>query len=134
LTNPTRSIFQQIKQLSVYGTNGIINTVVTYGLFVIISNYIDYRITIVIVYMIGIMISYFLNSKFVFKSRGNLGIFIIIMVSMLLTNLSITWVLVESFDIIKEIAQLIAILVVFGLGFKLNQKYAFKSNNKNRLN
>lgn len=125
MTNPTGSIFQQIKQLAIYGTNGIINTAVTYGLFVIISNYIDYRITIVGVYMIGILLSYFLNGRFVFKSRGNLRIFIIIMVSMLLTNLSITWFLVESFQIMKEIAQLIAILIVFGLGFKLNQKYAF---------
>ncbi len=122
---PTSSFFHQIKQLAVYGTNGIINTAVTYGLFVIISNYIDYRITIVGVYMIGIMLSYFLNRRFAFKTRGNLGIFIIIMVTMLLTNLSITWYLVESLHIMKEIAQLIAILIVFVLGFKLNRKYAF---------
>jgi len=44
---------------------------------------------------------------------------------MLLVNLSITWILVESFDIVKEIAQLIAILVVFGFGFQLNKKFAF---------
>ena len=118
-------MFQQIKKLILYGTNGIINTAVTYGLFVIISNYIDYRITIVGVYAIGILISYFLNGKFVFNNRGNLGIFAIIMVSMLLVNLSITWILVESFDIVKEIAQLIAILVVFGFGFQLNKKFAF---------
>ncbi len=125
MVNPTDSIFQQIKKLFLYGTNGIINTAVTYGLFVIISNYIDYRITIVGVYAIGILISYFLNRKFVFNNRGNLGIFAIIMVSMLLVNLSITWILVESFDIVKEIAQLIAILIVFGFGFQLNKKYAF---------
>ena len=125
MVNPTDSIFQQIKKLVLYGTNGIINTAVTYGLFVIISNYIDYRITIVGVYAIGILISYFLNRKFVFNNRGNLGIFAIIMVSMLLVNLSITWILVESFDIVKEIAQLIAILVVFGFGFQLNKKFAF---------
>ena len=125
MVNPTDSIFQQIKKLILYGTNGIINTAVTYSLFVIISNYIDYRITIVGVYAIGILISYFLNRKFVFNNRGNLGIFAIIMVSMLLVNLSITWILVESFDIVKEIAQLIAILIVFGLGFQLNKKYAF---------
>jgi len=118
-------MFQQIKKLILYGTNGIINTAVTYGLFVIISNYIDYRITIVGVYAIGIIISYFLNEKFVFNNRGNLGIFAIIMVSMLLVNLSITWLLVESFDIVKEIAQLVAILIVFGLGFQLNKKFAF---------
>lgn len=125
MVNPTDSIFQQIKKLMLYGTNGIINTAVTYGLFVIISNYIDYRITIVGVYAIGIIISYFLNRKFVFNNRGNLGIFAIIMVSMLLVNLSITWILVESLDIVKEIAQLVAILIVFGLGFQLNKKYAF---------
>jgi putative flippase GtrA len=124
--NTDGSFFEQIKKLVIYGTNGIINTAVTYGLFLVISNVIDYRITIGIVYTIGIFISYFLNGKFVFNTRGNLGIFIIIMVLMFLTNLSITWMLVESFEIPKEISQLIAILVVFGVGFQLNKRYAFQ--------
>ena len=119
-------MIENIKKLIIYGTNGIINLIITYSLFLVISNFLDYRITIGIVYTIGIFISYYLNSKFTFKTKGNLGLFIIIMVSMFLVNRSITWVLVESFNLSKEISQLIAILVVFGLGFQLNKQFAFR--------
>ena len=114
-----------IKKLVLYGTNGIINTAVTYTLFVIISNIINYQITIVIVYIIGIFLSYFLNGKLVFKIRGKLYLFILIYVGMLLLNLLITTILVEEFDVIKEIAQLFAIIIVFGVGYSLVNRYAF---------
>jgi len=116
---------RSIKKLVLYGTNGIINTVVTYTLFIIISNIINYQITIVIVYIIGIFLSYLLNGKLVFKIRGKLYLFILIYVGMLLLNLAITTILVEEFNVIKEIAQLIAILMVFAMGYSLVNRYAF---------
>jgi len=124
---------RSIKKLVLYGTNGIINTAVTYTLFVIISNIINYQITIVIVYIIGIFLSYFLNGKLVFKIRGKLYLFILIYVGMLLLNLAITTVLVEEFGVIKEIAQLVAIIIVFGVGYTLVNQYAFPNqSSKNK--
>ena len=121
------SIFQNIKKLFSYGITGSINTIITYGLFLIISNYIDYRITIAISYTVGIFLSYFLNRKFVFKSKGSFWIFTVICISMFFANLTITWILVEEFNMIKEIAQLFAIGVVFMLGFVLNRRFSFVS-------
>jgi len=124
---------RSIKKLVLYGTNGIINTAVTYTLFVIISNIINYQITIVIVYIIGIFLSYFLNGKLVFKIRGKLYLFILIYVGMLLLNLAITTVLVEEYGVIKEIAQLVAIIIVFGVGYTLVNQYAFPNqSSKNK--
>ena len=120
------SLLERVKKFIIYGINGIINTAVTYGLFLLISEYIDYRITIGIVYVVGIGISFLLNRKFVFKIKGKFGIFAIIMITMFLVNLTITWILVELFSIEKEWAQLLAILIVFVLGYMLNKKYAFK--------
>ena len=126
MVNSKKSILENFKKLVRYGASGSINTVITYVLFLILSQYIDYRITIGIVYVIGIVISFFLNRKFVFKVKGKFGIFAIIMIIMFLVNLMITWILVESFNIEKEWAQLFAIFVVFGLGYILNKQYAFK--------
>jgi len=124
---------RSIKKLVLYGTNGIINTAVTYTLFVIISNIINYQITIVIVYIIGIFLSYFLNGKLVFKIRGKLYLFILIYVGMLLLNLAITTVLVEEYGVIKEIGQLVAIIIVFGVGYTLVNQYAFPNqSSKNK--
>jgi len=122
-----KSLLNNLKKIILYGANGIINTIITYGLFLIISEYIDYRITIPIVYSIGIYISFFLNRKFVFKNKGKFKIFIIINVMMFALNFSITWILVELANIGKEWAQLVAIGVVFGVGFILNKKFAFRN-------
>ncbi len=123
-----KSIFQSVKKLILFGANGIINTIVTYSLFVVISNIIDYRITIVLVYIFGIFLSYVLNKKFVFKIRGKLYLFVLIYMGMLIANLGITTILVEEFNLIKELAQLIAIAIVFLIGFTLINRYAFPKN------
>lgn len=120
-------MIQNLKKLFRYGITGSINTIITYGLFLIISNYIDYRITIAISYTAGIFLSYFLNKKFVFKIKGSLWIFMIVSISMFFANLAITWVLVEDFNMAKEIAQLFAIGVVFVVGYVLNRQFSFVS-------
>jgi len=128
MSEKKKSIFQSVKKLILFGANGIINTIVTYSLFVVISNFIDYRITIVLVYIFGIFLSYVLNKKFVFRIRGKLYIFVLIYLGMLLANLGITTILVEEFNLVKEIAQLIAIAIVFLIGFTLINRYAFPKN------
>jgi len=121
-----KSLFHKLKQLFLYGLNGIVNTVVTYSLFVFLSNIIDYRVSIAIVYPIGILISYSLNKKTTFrKAKGNLFIFFAIMILMFSINLAITWILVEFVMISKELAQALAIGVVFIVGFLLNKKFSF---------
>ena len=128
MSEKKKSIVQSVKKLILFGANGIINTIVTYSLFVVISNIIDYRITIVLVYIFGIFLSYVLNKKFVFRIRGKLYIFVLIYLGMLLANLGITTILVEEFNLVKEIAQLIAIAIVFLIGFTLINRYAFPKN------
>ena len=122
-------MFHKLKKITIYLINGIINTVITYSLFVFLSNIIDYRLSIIIIFPLGILISYFLNKKFVFKKeKGNVIIFFIIMTILLLTNLSITWILVEFVYISKEISQALAICITFIAGFLLNKKFSFKNN------
>ena len=122
-------MFHKLKKITIYGINGIINTIITYSLFVFLSNIIDYRLSIIIIFPLGVLISYFLNKKFVFKKdKGNIIIFFIVMTTMLLTNLSVTWILVEFAYISKEISQAFAICIAFIAGFLLNKKFSFKNN------
>ena len=130
MTEKSNTYLASFKKLVLYAANGSISTIVTYTLFVIISNLIDYRVTIVIVYIIGILMSYLLNRRTVFKVRGKLYLFVIIHVGMILLNLSITTLLVEEFNLIKEISQLIAIFIVFLVGYTLLNRYAFPNQIK----
>jgi len=120
------SLFSEIKKMILYAGNGIINTVVCYGLFIVISNFIDYRIAIVLVYIPGILLSYFLNGKIVFKIRGRFLIFAIITLLMMGVNVAVTWILVDAFRISKDVSMLIAIGIVFILGYSLNKRFSFR--------
>lgn len=125
LKKKSTSLIQHAKKLGIYGGNGILNTAITYALFVAISNFIDYRVTIVLVYPVGIFISYYLNRRIVFKNKGRLRIFVIVSILMMGTNVLIAWILVAGLHILKEISQLIAIGFVFVLGYILNNRYSF---------
>ena len=73
-------MFHKLKKITTYGINGIINTIITYSLFIFLSNIIDYRLSIIIIFPLGVLISYFLNKKFVFKKeKGNIVVFFIVM-------------------------------------------------------
>ena len=120
-------MFENFKKFLKYSIVGIVNTVITYPAFVFLSNIIDYTFAIIIIFPLGVLLSYFLNKKFVFnKEKGNMLIFFIIMTIMFITNFSITWILVEFGNIIKEISQGIAIVVAFIVHYLLNKKFSFK--------
>jgi putative flippase GtrA len=120
-------MFQNFKKFLKYSIVGIVNTIITYPAFIFLSNIIDYTFAIIIIFPLGVLLSYFLNKKFVFnKEKGNMLIFFIIMTIMFITNFSITWILVEFGNIIKEISQGIAIVVAFIVHYLLNKKFSFK--------
>jgi putative flippase GtrA len=126
------SLLQELRKMILYAGNGFINLIVTYALFLVLSNYIDYRLTIIIVYIPGIFLSFFLNGRITFKNNGHFIIFILICLLQLATNIAITWTLVEVFHMLKGISQLIAIGLVFFLGYSLNRRYTFADKYKKR--
>ena len=115
------------KKFIKYSIVGIINTIITFPSFILLSNIVDYTLAIIIIFPLGVLLSYFLNKKFVFtKEKGNMLIFFIIMTIMFLTNFSTTWILVEFGNISKEISQGLAICMAFVIHYLLNKKISFK--------
>jgi|TARA_B110000467_G_scaffold92661_1_gene83699 putative flippase GtrA len=120
-------MFLNFKKFIKYFLVGIINTSITYPAFILVSNIIDYTLTIIIIFPLGVLLSYFLNKKFVFnKEKGNIIVFFIVMTTMFLTNFLTTWILVEFVNIIKEISQALAIFMAFIVHYLLNKKFSFK--------
>jgi len=120
-------MFPNFKKFIKYAFVGIINTIITYPTFILLSNIIDYTLAMIIIFPLGVLLSYFLNKKFVFtKEKGNLFVFFIIMTIMFLTNFSTTWILVEFGNIGKEISQGLAICMAFIIHYLLNKKISFK--------
>ena len=120
-------MFPNFKKFIKYSFVGIINTAITYPAFILLSNIIDYTLAIIIIFPLGVSLSYFLNKKFVFSSEiGSMFIFFIVMTTMFLTNFLTTWILVEFVNIIKEISQALAIFMAFIVHYLLNKKFSFK--------
>tara|TARA_B110001454_G_C12293973_1_gene256490 strand:- start:9 stop:380 length:372 start_codon:yes stop_codon:yes gene_type:complete len=120
-------MFPNFKKFIKYGIVGIINTIITYPAFILLSNIIDYTLAIIIIFPLGVLLSYFLNKTFVFiKEKGNMFVFFIVMTAMFLTNFLTTWILVEFGNIIKEISQGLAICMAFIVHYLLNKKFSFK--------
>ena len=120
-------MFPNFKKFIKYSIVGIINTIITYPSFILLSNIIDYTLAIIIIFPLGVLLSYFLNKKFTFtKEKGSMVVFFIVMTTMFLTNFLTTWILVEFVNIIKEISQGIAICMAFMVHYLLNKKFSFK--------
>ena len=120
-------MFPNFKKFIKYSFVGIINTAITYPAFILLSNIIDYTLAIIIIFPLGVSLSYFLNKKFVFSSEiGSMFVFFIVMTTMFLTNFLTTWILVEFGNIIKEISQGLAICMAFIVHYFLNKKFSFK--------
>ena len=120
-------MFLNFKKFIKYSIVGIINTIITFPSFILLSNIVDYTLAIIIIFPLGVLLSYFLNKKFVFnKEKGNIIVFFIIMTTMFLTNFLTTWILVEFGNMMKEISQGLAICLAFIVHYLLNKKFSFK--------
>lgn len=117
-----------MKKLLLYGANGAFNTALTYALYLLLIKVLDYRVAIVLVYAVGICLSYLLNGAVVFQARGRFGFFVLVYVGLLLVNLLITWLLVARFAWSEELAPLPAVAVVFILGFVINKHAVFQQS------
>lgn len=115
-----------MKRLFRYGVSGVINTVVTYGMYLILVGFIDYRIAIVLVYAFGMALSFALQGRYVFRAQGSVWRFIAVYVALLVVNMSVTTCLVEGLHYSKQVAQLMAIFCVMIQGFLMSKYLVFK--------
>lgn len=115
-----------MKKLLLYAANGVFNTAVTYALYLLLIRAIDYRIAIILVYAVGICLSYLVNGIVVFQTRGRFEFFVLVYIGLLLLNLLITWLLVERFAWSEAFAPLPAVVLVFVLGFAINKYIVFQ--------
>ena len=117
-----------LKELVVFNIVGIINTVITYGiysLFVFLG--IDYRIALILEYCFGITFSFFGNRKFTFHHTARISLRMVLSmvgsyVCVLALNMVLLVVFVEKFLLDKYIAQFFALAISVAASF-VAQKY-----------
>lgn len=130
-----KEIRQRYCQILTFSLVGIINTVITYAVFVIFFKLfsVNYLISSGLGYCCGLANSYFMNRKFTFKATTKKSIgegsrFIVVNVAALLINLLLMKIFVRGFEVLPEIAQVIAIAGSYCINFIGNKFWTFREN------
>lgn len=109
--------------------SGGFNTLVTYGIYLLLLNVLSYKTSYTVAYVAGIVLAYSLNRYFVFKSHQGIksvALFPLVYLAQYLTSLLILWVWVEKLGLDSRIAPLIAIAITVPMTFVLS-RYVFST-------
>ena len=109
---------------------GVLNTIIGYGIFFILSFYVNYILALLIAHIIGVMNSYFWNRSWVFQSKKNKIIeflkFYSVYGIMLLINIATLYYLVSIFEISPQVSQLIILPFITILTYAGHNYWSFK--------
>lgn len=99
---------------------GVINTVVTYGLYLLLLPFLGYLVAYSAAYAVGIVLSYGLNSVVVFRQpmslRGLMRFPMVYVVQYLFTA-TLLWLFVDVLGVTKELSLLAAIALTVPVTF-----------------
>lgn len=101
---------------------GTVNTVVTYGIYLLILSYVGYQLAYMISYVIGIAFGYFLNAKAVFRTQTSLLkflLFVFIYVFQLAGGAALMYLIVNVLRVSVELAPLVVLFVQVPTSFFL---------------
>ena len=109
---------------------GGINTGLSYAIYVIFQLFLIYPVAYTLAYILGIFISYYLNSRFVFKREIRLVKafqYPLVYLVQYLFGVSLLFVLIEIFSLNKFIAPALVILINIPVAFFLG-RFIIKGN------
>jgi putative flippase GtrA len=99
---------------------GTLNTFLSYLLYLVLLSFLSYLPAYTITYLVGIILSYFLNVLFVFKYRLSITTFFkypIVYIIQYLIGVSMLWALVDNVAMSPEFAMISVIVVTIPITF-----------------
>ena len=142
-TTPVPLRVRQMLRVEVvrYGLVGILNTLIGYGLFVVLQlalgRYIHYTIVQAIANLIGVVEAYWLQRWLVFRSRGNwwagLGKFASVYAAAFVFSLGMVALLVEVFGAGVLLAGAVTLILQAFLTYAANKWFTFRPQGDPRI-
>jgi len=99
---------------------GGLNTLVTYGIYLVLKRMIEYQAAFLIAYIAGIIFSYLLNALFVFKHKLTFKTFFsfpVVYIVQYIASAILLDILVRKADISTNLAPIIVIFITVPLTF-----------------
>jgi putative flippase GtrA len=110
---------------------GILNTIVGYGAFFILVNYLFYLVALLIAHIIGMIQSYIWNKYWIFKTKKfNLGEFIkfnLIYIVVFVVNAVALFVFVDIIHVNPKLSQLLLLPIITIFTFFGQKLWTFKA-------
>ena len=113
-----------IKEYSSFLLCGAANTVLTYALYAMFLLLMSYKLSYSLAYICGIVVSYYLNSEFVFKEPVSLLKFLkypAVYIVQYLLGIIILYICVDVFGISKWLAPVVVIVISLPVTFGLSK-------------
>lgn len=117
-------LWQKHKELLLWAVGGGINTLLTYGLYLLLVRVFSYRVAFTASYIIGIIFAYFFNALLVFKSGLSLKKFLqfpLVYVVQYLLSIGLLEVLVQALNVNTTIAPIFVLILVTPVTYLLSR-------------
>ncbi|MFL1558104.1 GtrA family protein [Pseudomonas sp. O11] len=104
--------------------SGGFNTALTYGVYLLLLNFLSYNASYTIAYVGGILLAYTLNRFFVFKSHNGFksaALFPLIYLAQYLVSLVVLRVWIEKLGLDERVGPLLAIAITVPMTFILTR-------------
>jgi len=104
---------------------GVLNTAVSYAVYLALLYVLDYRIAYTIAYVVGLALGYWLQARFVFQTpvaTRSAVAYVATYVTMYVASVLMLWVAVDLLGVSKPWAMLIALCVTVPTTFLLLQR------------
>ena len=109
---------------------GVINTIASYLVYILFALFLDYQIAYAIAFVFGIILSFVLNTKYVFEVQQTIKKFLLFPLVYLIQYLlgaGMMSLIVEIFEINKFIAPLIVTMCLIPVSYLMSKKILEKS-------
>jgi putative flippase GtrA len=111
---------------------GVLNTIVGYGTFFILVNYLYYLVALLIAHIIGVIHSFLWNKFWIFRTKKVTLVefikFFVIYIIVFVVNAVALFVCVDVISVDPKLAQLILLPVITGISFFGQKLWTFKTN------
>ncbi len=111
---------------------GTVNTLLTYGIYLVLVLFIAYPVAYSVSYVSGVFISYYLNARFVFKEKLRLSKamqYPIVYLAQYLIGLGALYLLIELAHVSKFFAAIVIVVITVPCTYLLS-RYVIKGRSR----
>ena len=119
-----KNLWRKHAEVLLWALGGAVNTLLTYGLYLLFNGFLHYQVAFTASYVIGIIFAYFYNSWVVFKTPISVRKFIqfpVVYLVQYLLSIGLLSVLVQTLAVREQLAPIFVLIIVTPITYLLSK-------------